>query len=70
MAAQPLEGMCFGSSSTIRSADGLKLQGFIAAVEIALDHLLNDRPEKTVLPLETTLILSQKPVEMTNEKIK
>ena len=40
------------------------MQDFIAAVEIALDHLLDDRPEKTVLPLETTLILSQEPVEM------
>jgi hypothetical protein len=33
MAAQPLEGMCFGSSSTIRSADGLKLAFFAAIVD-------------------------------------
>ena len=39
----------------------------IAAVEITLDHLLDDRPEKTVLPLETGLILSQEPVEMMEE---
>jgi hypothetical protein len=39
----------------------------IAAVKILLDHLLDDRPEKAVLPLETTLILRQKPVEMMEE---
>jgi len=39
----------------------------IAAVKILLDHLLNDRSEKTVLPLKTTLILSQEPVEMMEE---
>jgi hypothetical protein len=36
----------------------------IAAAEIALNHLLNDQPENTVLPLETGLILNQEPVEM------
>ncbi len=36
----------------------------IAVVEILLHHLPDDRPEKTVLPLETTFILSQEPVEM------
>lgn len=30
----------------------------IAAVKILLDHLLDDRPEKTILPLETTLPIS------------
>ena len=30
----------------------------------ALDHVLDDRPEEAVLLLETTLILSQEPVEM------
>ena len=39
----------------------------IAAVKIRLDHLLDDRPEKTILPLETTLILRQEPVEMMEE---
>jgi len=48
----------------VRATDAGKAAARIAAVEIALDHLLDDRPEKTVLPLETTLILSQKPVEM------
>jgi hypothetical protein len=39
----------------------------IAAIKILLDHLLDDRPEETVLPLETTLILRQEPVEMMEE---
>lgn len=39
----------------------------MAAVGIALDNLLDDRPEITVLPLETTLILRQEPVEMMEE---
>jgi hypothetical protein len=39
----------------------------IAAVKILLDHLLDDRSEKAVLPLETTLILRQEPVEMMEE---
>jgi hypothetical protein len=36
----------------------------VAAVKIPLDHLLDYRPEEPILPLETTLILRQKPVEM------
>jgi hypothetical protein len=36
----------------------------IAAVKILLDNLLDDRSEKPILPLETTLILRQEPVEM------
>ena len=36
----------------------------VAAIKIALDHLLDDRPEKTVRPLEPALILRQEPVEM------
>ena len=39
----------------------------VAAVEVALHELLDDRPEKPVLPLETTLILRQEPVEMMEE---
>jgi hypothetical protein len=49
---------------TVGTPDAGKPAARIAAVEIALDHLLDDRPEKTVLPLETTLIFSQEPVEM------
>jgi hypothetical protein len=36
----------------------------VAAVKIPLDHLLDYRPEEPILPLETTLILRQEPVEM------
>jgi hypothetical protein len=36
----------------------------IAAVKILLDHLLDDRSEKAVLPLETVFIFGQEPVEM------
>jgi len=49
---------------TVRAADPGEARARVAAVEIALDHLLDDRSEKTVLPLETTLILSQEPIEM------
>jgi len=31
---------------------------------LGLDHLLDYRPEEPILPLETTLILRQKPVGM------
>jgi hypothetical protein len=36
----------------------------VGAIEIALDHLLDDRPEKTVLLLKASLIISQEPLEM------
>jgi hypothetical protein len=36
----------------------------IAAVKILLDHLLDDRSEKPILPLETVFIFGQEPVEM------
>jgi hypothetical protein len=36
----------------------------IAAVKILLDHLLNDRSEKAVLPLETVFIFGLEPLEM------
>jgi hypothetical protein len=51
----------------VRTPDAGEPAAGIAAVKILLDHLLDDRPEKTVLPLETTLILSQEPVEMMEE---
>jgi len=50
--------------AAVRATDAGKPAFRIAAVEIMLDHLLDDRPEKTVVPLETGLILSQEPVEM------
>jgi hypothetical protein len=36
----------------------------VAAIEIALDHLLDDRPKISVLPLESTLVFGQKALEM------
>ena len=40
----------------------------IAAVEITLDHLLDDRPEKTILPFETVFIFGQEPLEMMEKR--
>jgi hypothetical protein len=48
----------------VRTPDAGEPAAGIAAVKILLDHLLDDRPEKTVLPLETTLLLRQEPIEM------
>jgi hypothetical protein len=36
----------------------------VAAIKITLDHVLDDRPEIAMLPLEPALILAQEPVEM------
>jgi len=36
----------------------------IAAIEIALDDLLDDRPEKAVFPLEPALVFRDEPLEM------
>jgi hypothetical protein len=32
-------------------------------------HLLNDRPEKTIFPLESALILSQEPVKIVKKHL-
>ena len=53
--------------ATVRTADAGEPAAGIAAVKILLDHLLDDRPEKAILPFETTLILRQEPVEMMEE---
>jgi hypothetical protein len=42
------------------------VQGFIAAVEIALNDLLDDWPGRSVLPLETTLRMMTCPM---NERL-
>jgi hypothetical protein len=39
----------------------------VAAIEVALDHLLDDRPEIPVLLLEPALVLGQELVEMMKE---
>jgi len=48
----------------VRTADAGEPAARIAAVEAALDHLLDDRPEKTVLLLEAALICFQEPIEV------
>ncbi|MFX0206015.1 MAG: DUF2188 domain-containing protein [Candidatus Hodarchaeota archaeon] len=45
-------------------ADAGKPAARITTVEVALNHLLDDRPEKAVLLLEATLVLGQDPVKM------
>jgi hypothetical protein len=49
---------------TVRAADPGESALRIAAVEIALGDLLDNRPGKTVLPLETLLMLRDEPLEM------
>ena len=51
----------------VRTPDAGELTARTAEVEIALHDLFDDRPEKTVLPLETGLILSQEPIEIMKE---
>jgi hypothetical protein len=36
----------------------------IAAVKIALDDVLDDRPEETIVPLEPALVFGDEPLEM------
>jgi len=38
--------------------------GWVSAFEVALHDFLDDRPEITVVPLETALILGQEALEM------
>jgi len=49
---------------TVGTADAGKSATGVTAVEIALDHLLDDGPEETVLLLETSLILGQELVKI------
>jgi hypothetical protein len=48
---------------TVRTADPGEAGARIATVEIALDDLLDDRPEMTVLLLKAGLVGCQEPVE-------
>jgi hypothetical protein len=48
----------------VRTADPGEAGARIAAVEIALDDILDDRPEMAVLLLEAAFVDSQEPVEM------
>jgi hypothetical protein len=51
-------------TAAIRAADPGEAGTRVAAVEIALDDLLDDRPELAVLLLETALVRCQEPVEV------
>jgi hypothetical protein len=52
---------------TFRTADAGKSAAGVAAVEIALDDLLDDRPEETVWLLKATLVLDEESVEIVKE---
>jgi len=54
---QPLFG-------AVRTPDAGESAARVAAVQIPLDDLLDDRPEIPLLPLEPALIFGQEPVEM------
>ena len=47
-----------------RAPDPSKSAAGIAAVEIALDDILDDRPEEAVFPLKTPLLFRDEPLEM------
>jgi len=51
----------------VRTADAGKPATRMAAVEVALDDLLDDGPEEAVLLLEAALIFCQEPVEVMEE---
>jgi len=48
----------------VRTPDPGNTRAGVGAIEIALDHLLDDWPEKTGLLLKASLIISQEPLEM------
>ena len=50
--------------ATVRTPDPGKPAAGVAAVEVALHDLFDDRPEKTVRFLEASLIIGQERLEM------
>jgi hypothetical protein len=50
--------------TTVRTPDPGEPAARVAAVKVALDDFLDDRPEKTIFLLEAALILGQEPVEV------
>ena len=50
--------------TTVRTADAGKPAAGVAAVEVTLDHLLDDRAEEAILLLETALILGQETIKV------
>jgi len=53
---------------TVRAADPGEPRAGVAAVEVALDDLLHDRPEIPVLLLEAALVFGQEPVEVMEQR--
>jgi len=53
---------------TVGTADPGEPAAGIAAVEVALHDVFDDRPEIPILPLETALIFCQEPVEVIKRK--
>jgi len=50
--------------ATVWTADAGKPAAGVAAIEVALDHLLDDRAEETILLLEPALVFRQEAVEV------
>jgi len=55
---QEVFSMAVGTADAGESATG------IAAVQVALDHLLDSGPEEAVLLLKTSLVFRQEPIEV------
>ena len=53
--------------TTVRTADAGKPAARVAAVKIALNDFLDDRPEEPVLSLETALVVGQELVKVMEE---
>jgi len=53
--------------TTVRTPDAGKPAARVAAVEVALDHILDDGSEEAVLSLETGLIFGQELVKVMEE---
>jgi len=51
-------------TAAVRAADPGEAGARVAAVEVALDDLLDHRPEMTVLLLEAALVGCQEPIEV------
>jgi len=53
--------------TAVRTADAGKSAARVAAIQVLLHDLFDDRPEIAVLPLEPSLILRQKSLEMVEQ---
>jgi len=52
---------------TVRAADASKAAARIAAIQVALDHILDNGPQESVLLLEAALILRKESVKIIEE---